>query len=249
MQSQEITNNTQGWPVCIGHRGAAGYAPENTLLSIEKALALGADWIEIDIQLAQGQPVVIHNRRLETTTNGMGLVAVQDSLRLRQLDAGQGQTVPNLVEVIEHINRRAVLNIELKAPGSAQAIVPVLQSFLDRGWKSEDFVVSSFDAHELQDFAQAMPEIRRGWLIAGIPLDYAASAQALDAWSIHLHVDFVNTKLIADAKARGLRVLVYTVNEVEDAQWLLDQGVDGLFSDYPDRIRAVIDAWVPEKAA
>ncbi|MDX1497244.1 MAG: glycerophosphodiester phosphodiesterase, partial [Salinisphaeraceae bacterium] len=72
MKSQEIANNTEQWPVCIGHRGAAGYAPENTLLSIEKALALGADWIEIDIQLAQGQPVVIHNRRLETTTNGMG---------------------------------------------------------------------------------------------------------------------------------------------------------------------------------
>ncbi|MGB1580850.1 MAG: glycerophosphodiester phosphodiesterase [Nevskiales bacterium] len=238
-------------PVCIGHRGAAGHAPENTLLSIDKALELGADWIEIDIQLAQGQPVVIHNRRLDATTNGSGLVAQQDALRLRALNAGQGQGqgVPSLYELIAHLKRRAVLNIELKAPGSAVAVLPILNAFLARGWQPEDFLISSFDAHELRRFAEALPAIRCGLLIAGIPLDYAAAAQTLSAWSIHLHIDFVNTALIADAKARGLKVFVYTVNHSDDARWLLSLGVDGLFSDYPEQMRAVIDSCMPERAA
>lgn len=242
-------NSNQTRPVCIGHRGAAGHAPENTLLSLDRALALGTDWVEVDVQLARGVPVVIHDRRLQPTTDARGLVAAQDALRLRHVDAGRGQHVPSLREVILHLDRRAVLNIELKAPGSAAVTARLIEQFLTRGWKAADFLVSSFDAHELQAFAKCLPAIRRGLLIAGIPLDYAAAAQAMGAWSIHLHVDFVNAALVADAKQQGLKVFVYTVNEPEDAGWLLDLGVDGLFSDYPERMRRVIDGWEPRKAA
>lgn len=238
------------FPVAIGHRGAAGHAPENTLLSIDKALALGADWIEIDVQLARGGvPVVIHNRRLQDSTADAGVVSQQDPQRMRHVDAGRGQHVPTLRELVAHVNRRAVLNIELKAPGSAVATAAVLRGFLKQGWQARDFLISSFDQHELAVMATELPCLRRGLLLGGIPRDYAAAAQAQGMWSIHLQVDFINRDFIADAKARGLRVFVYTVNYEQDAQWLLDNGVDGLFSDYPERIRQVIDSRDAERAA
>ncbi len=244
------TGGRERFPICIGHRGAAGHAPENTLLSMDRALALGADWLEVDVQLARGGvPVVIHNRRLQDSTADAGYVSLQEPQRMRHVDAGQGQHVPTLRELILHVNRRAPLNIELKAPGSGAAVATLLSQLLGRQWQARDFLVSSFDQHELQAFASRLPQIRRGLLLAGIPLDYAAAAERLGAWSINLHVDFVNPAFIADAKTRALRIFVYTVNYPADAQWLLELGVDGLFSDYPERIRQVIDTGIEEKVA
>lgn len=107
--------------ICFGHRGACGHEPENTLRSVRRALELGADGIEVDVHLADGRLVVIHDDTLNRTTNGTGPVAEKSFACLRSLNAGQGERIPTLEEVFDTVNRRAIVNIELKGLGTAGA--------------------------------------------------------------------------------------------------------------------------------
>ena len=100
--------------LCIGHRGACGHEPENTLRSIRRALELGAHGVEIDVRLVHGELLVMHDAKLDRTTNGRGYLARKSLEVLRALDAGQGERIPTLREVFETVHRRAFINIELK---------------------------------------------------------------------------------------------------------------------------------------
>src|SRR5271154_2195490 len=136
--------------LCIGHRGAKGLEAENTLRSVRKALDLGVDGVEIDVYLAGGQLVVIHDDTLERTTNGRGRVEDQSFEYLRSLEAGLGEKIPTLREVFETVNRRAFINIELKGGGTAEPVLELIEEYVNkRGWVREDFLISSFDLHEL----------------------------------------------------------------------------------------------------
>src|SRR5579862_2625349 len=104
---------------CFGHRGAAGHEPENTLRSVRKALELGANGIEVDVQLADDHLVVIHDATLDRTTDGTGAVAEKSFACLRSLDAGRSERIPTLEEVFDAVNRQAVINVEFKGPGTA----------------------------------------------------------------------------------------------------------------------------------
>ena len=106
--------------LCIGHRGAMGHAPENTLLSLKKALEMGAPCVEVDVYFVDGHLLVFHDDRLERTTNGFGYLADHDFEYLRSLDAGEGERIPTLREVFETVGLKAGVNIELKGPGTAR---------------------------------------------------------------------------------------------------------------------------------
>lgn len=224
--------------LCFGHRGARGHAPENTLKAIERGIALGADWIEVDVHVsADGQPVVIHDRWLDRSTSGRGLVADACWEALRGLDAGEGERIPLLEEVFECVAGRAGLNVEIKGAGASDAVVHVAQRWVGRaGWSQDRLLVSSFDHRQLAAVRRAAPELYLGALVGGVPLDLAACAEALSARSIHLSVDFLDPALIADAQQRGLRVYVYTANEPDDIARCRRFGVDGVFTDYPERV-------------
>ena len=112
--------------VCIGHRGASGYEPENTLSSFERAIAMGCRWIELDVYQVEGELIVIHDSTLDRTTNGQGRVASQTLAYLRSLDAGNGQQIPTLTEVISAVDHRAGINIELKGKHTAAPVVALL---------------------------------------------------------------------------------------------------------------------------
>ena len=121
--------------ICFAHRGASGHEPENTLLSIQMALSLGAQWIEIDVHAAEGELVVIHDKRLERTTDGRGYVAEQSLEYLRSLDAGKGERIPLLREVFDLVGRRAGINIELKGHGTATPAVSFIDEYVKpHGW-------------------------------------------------------------------------------------------------------------------
>jgi len=107
---------------CFGHRGARGHEPENTLRSVRKALELGADGIEVDVYFVDGRLMVIHDDTLNRTTNGKGPVAGRTFAELRALDAGKGERIPTLAEVFDAVNHRAVINMELKGPGTAAPV-------------------------------------------------------------------------------------------------------------------------------
>ncbi|MCX7070856.1 MAG: glycerophosphodiester phosphodiesterase family protein [Gammaproteobacteria bacterium] len=225
----------------IGHRGARGHAPENTLLAIDTGIALGAPWVEFDVQRhPSGALLVFHDLTLDRTTNGHGFLADQPLAALRALDAGGGQLIPTLQEVLDLVDQRVGVNIELKsAGGTAEAVAAVIRSQVEAGWPVEKFLVSSFHLPELWEFKQLAPEIPVGALLCGVPLDWAGCALELGAATLNLSSEFVDPRLIADAHAHGIKVYVYTVNDPVEMRLLRQMGVDGVFTDYPDRALAI----------
>lgn len=222
----------------IGHRGAAGYEPENTLLSFKKALEFEVDMVELDAQICKtGEIVVIHDAKIDRTTNGTGFVAAKTFQELRSLDAGKGQFIPTLQEVLDLIDRKTKVNIEIKGEGAAGATFDTIQIYVNqKSWLWDDFLVSSFNHYELLEFKRVAPEVKIGAVIAGIPIGYAECATRVNAYSIHPSKEFINRALVDDAYKRGLKVFAYTPNDFEFIQKIKSLGVDGIFSDFPDRI-------------
>ena len=222
----------------IGHRGACGYEPENTLLSFKKALELGVDMIELDVyRLQDGHVIVIHDDKVDRTTNGTGYVWNKRYDEIKKLDAGEGEQVPSLEEVLNLINRKAKVNIELKGEGTAEAVAEIIKAYIkDKGWEMNDFLVSSFNHPELIKLKKRLPQIRIGALITGIPVDYAKFAEDMNAYSVNLCIEFINKEFVEDAHKRGLKVFVWTANELDDIARMQELGVDGLFTNFPDRL-------------
>lgn len=225
--------------LCIGHRGACGHEPENTLRSIRRALALGADGIEIDVRLVDGELIVFHDARLERTTDGRGPVARQPFAALRELDAGLGERIPTLREVFETVDRRAFINIELKGRTTAAPVEALIREFIGHhGWTHEHFLVSSFHHRELRAITD--PQIRIGLLLTRPSRLYSVSARRVRAWSVQPALRYATERFVEDAHRRGYRVFVYTVNERADLDRMRAIGVDGVFTDFPERVTAQV---------
>jgi len=222
--------------LCIGHRGAMGHAPENTLLSMEKALELGVPWIELDVYAVEGHLIVIHDKTLERTTNGAGYVMDQTFTYLRSLDAGNGQKIPTLDEVFDLVQRKAGINIELKGPDTAEPVAAFIQRYRLRGWTNEEILVSSFNHRELIRIKGFDSEVRIGPLIKEIPEGNAAFAEEMEAFSVHVSLKHITRAFAEDAHHRGLKVYVYTVNQLKDIERMRSFGADGVFTNYPERV-------------
>lgn len=225
----------------IGHRGACGYEPENTLLSFSKALELGVDMIELDVYtLKDGHTVVIHDDKVDRTTDGKGYVLDKSFDEIRSLDAGKGERTPTLEEVLDLTDRKAKVNIELKGVGTAEPVSSMIGRYIEeKDWKEDDFLVSSFNHHELRNFKKLRPEIRIGALTVGIPLDYAKFGAELGAYSVNPCIEFVDRNFVDDAHEKGMKVFVWTVNDPDDMERMRDLGVDGIFTNFPDRGKGI----------
>lgn len=226
--------------IIIGHRGACGYEPENTLRSFAKAIELGADMVELDVQVCRtGELVVIHDDTVDRTTDGHGRVADLSFDELRAFDAGQGERIPTLVEVFDLVDRRVPINVELKSPKVAAPVSKLIAAYRAKGWDADRFIVSSFDHPELARFHALQSDIRIGALIGHLPIDLAKYAADLGAWSASCNREFINSNFVVDAHERGLKVLVFTVNEPRDIKDMAALGVDGIFTNFPDRARHI----------
>jgi len=218
----------------FAHRGASARAPENTLPAVEQALALGADGIEIDVYAVAGELVVIHDARLERTTNGRGRVAASSLAYLRSLDAGQGEKIPFLREVLDLVDRRALVNVELKGPGTAGPTAALVEKYVrERGWRYEDVLLSSFRRRELALARREAPRIPRGLLTRSPFLPPQRLLAEWASFSVHVRLDRVGRRFVDAVHRRGLKVFVYTVNREEDFRTLEAMGVDGVFTDFP----------------
>ncbi|WP_444943616.1 glycerophosphodiester phosphodiesterase [Microbulbifer sp. ZKSA006] len=219
---------------CFAHRGYQQRASENTLEAIQHALELNAEGIEIDVWNIGGQLLVKHDRRLGRLLAGSELITEVHPEILKERPLPCGNKVPTLRQVLELVGSRAQLNIELKGPDCADLFAEEIRAFTqDTGASCEQYIVSSFDHRQLYRCLQLIPEVRRGVLIVGVPLDLAACSVPLKAYSLHTCVDFVNADLIGDAKMRGLKNYVFTVNDPNDLILLAAQGIDGVFTDEP----------------
>jgi len=222
--------------LCIGHRGAMGHAPENTLASIRKALEFGVHCVEIDVYCVDGQLVVFYDSRLERTTNGTGYLLEQNFTDLRSLDAGDGERIPTLKEVFEAVHFQAGVNIELKGPDTARPVVEFISKMRDIGWSDDLILISSFDHRELAKIRQLDPRIKVGAMMVGLPVNDAVFAESLGAYSVHLSLEFIDRRFVDDAHSRGFRVFVFTVNHPDDIIKMGELGVDGVFTNYPERV-------------
>lgn len=230
----------------IGHRGAAGTRPELTRSSFERAIALGCDMIELDVQLTRDRRlVVLHDRRLGRTVAGRGTVRRRSLDELRALDAGAwfgsayaGEPVLSLDDVLDLTRGRVDLNVEIKSPQADWVgTADVLADLLRRHRRLGSTIVSCFDPGALHCLRAREPRARLGVLWEG---RNAASAwplaAALSAVSIHPKWTRVNAGFVAAAHRRELLVLAWTVNDPTAMERLAALGVDGIISDYPERI-------------
>jgi glycerophosphoryl diester phosphodiesterase len=199
---------------------------------------MGCSWVELDVYVVEGELLVIHDNTLERTTNGKGRVMDTSLATLRALDAGTGQQIPTLKEVIELIGHRAGINIELKGPHTAAPVNALLAGYIEGGWRAEEFMISSFKHAEL---ALTDPRYRRGALFSKPVKDYFQRTRELGAFAFNPDIKLVTPQLVAAAHDEGLLVYVYTVNKVADIERMRAYGVDGVFSNYPDRVLAARD--------
>lgn len=220
----------------IGHRGAAGLSPENTLAGFARAVDLGVDGVELDVRMAGSEIVVIHDERVDRTTNGTGLVSELGFAELRRLDAGDGQPIPTLKEVLEVLPRRVMVNIELKGSGTARPVAGIVGDLAVGRRDLPSLLVSSFDHDELRCFREVCPGVPCAPLAGRFSNGLEPTARALDAWSVNLSQRAATEAHVAAVRSWGRRCLVYTVNDPETAQALSAIGVAGVFTDYPDRL-------------
>jgi len=218
-------------PKIMGHRGAKAYEPENTLRSIRRALEMGVEAVEIDVHLSRdGHLVVIHDATVDRTTNGSGRVADLTWAELRRLDAGLGESLPGLEEVVEVVRGRAHLLVEMK---DLRAIKP-LADFFAHHHLFEDAHVISFWHPALKELRQLDPRLRTGVLFVGCPVDPAALANQAGAEALVLHYQYVTPTLVHLAHQAGLQVAVWNIDTVPDLLPLLPLEVDYIGSNAPD---------------
>lgn len=222
--------------ICLAHRGASGYEPENTLRSFSKALELGARWIEFDVRVVDEELIVFHDRTLNRRAGVGGIVEKQSLEELRKLDVGKGERIPLLSEVMALIKGHSRAQIELKGRGTGVRTGEYLNNLVSMGWAPDTFLVSSFDHEEISDFIKQAPTIPVGLLLYGYPANAVEIAQDIKAYSVHLHLETVTPKRVSTLHSLGFKVFVYTVNEIPDIQAMRAIGVDGVFSDFPDRV-------------
>jgi glycerophosphoryl diester phosphodiesterase len=222
---------------CYGHRGAAGHEPENTLLSVKCGIEFGSDWIEIDVHAVSGDLAVIHDERLEKTTNGSGLIKMKSWDYLRSLDAGKGQKIPTLCEVIDCIDRKAGLAIEIKNHDAASLVVgEIHKAIFQKGWSYKQFIVLSLNYLELQMIQCYDPNIRIALVMSGIPKEYAKFAEQIGAYSLFADRSSITPELVEEAHIRGLKVVALDVDSEEDYLLMEAMDVDGVITDYPDKV-------------
>jgi glycerophosphoryl diester phosphodiesterase len=224
--------------VIVGHRGACGYEPENTLASFAKALALHVDMIECDVQYcASGEPVVIHDDTVDRTTNGEGFVAHIALPTLQKLDAGNGQSIPTVQEVIELVQRRAVLDIEIKDPRALNAVGTLITEYSERKhWSYDDFLITSFNHQLLVACKEQFPAIEVAPVFERFEQINFSVIKTIGAKKIVMDYRAVNDELMTVFDVHAVAVFVYTVNDPQEAVLLQRKGVAGIISDYPDRI-------------
>jgi glycerophosphoryl diester phosphodiesterase len=222
--------------IITSHRGAGYLEPENTLRALRRAIDLGVDQIEIDVQLTRdGHLILMHDPMVDRTTNGGGKVAELTFAEIRQLDAGFGEQVPTLEEALALVDGRVVLQIELKGPQTAPAVIHAIEA----ANKQEATILTSFMHQQLVEAKRLNQQIGTGALWGRLPTDAVQQTQRLNAQALHVWHEFITPQLVATAHAEGLFVRAWNANKEEDMRRLIALGVDAIGSDRPDVLLGV----------
>lgn len=235
-------------PRWFAHRGGGSLAPENTLAGIRLAARLGYRAVEFDVMLsADGTPVLIHDETLERTTDGVGNVCDTPDAVLFALDAGGGERIPRFAEAAALCREYGLLaNVEIKpAAGYERLTAEVVARQTGTLWQGAAVMplISSFSLEAVEIARDLAPEIPRGLLFEQVPPDWQREMERLQAVTLHCNARHLADGALAEAHARGIPVLCYTVNTPEHAQDLFGRGVSAVFTDRLDLFAAETSAY------
>ncbi len=210
----------------IGHRGC-NLEPENTLRALKKGMEC-ADFVEVDVRMSRDdEPVVIHDRTLERTTNGRGLVRDFTLAQLKELDAGKGERIPTLQEVLDLVGRRGLL-IEIKEAGSEEKICA---SIKEKGF--ENIMLVSFSPQAIKNAKELLPGIKTGIIYSRAVENPVRLAFGVKAGAILPKFELASKELVEKAHRHGLMVFTWTLNTEQEIRKAMEIGVDGFASDDP----------------
>ncbi|HXG22245.1 MAG TPA: glycerophosphodiester phosphodiesterase family protein [Methylomirabilota bacterium] len=217
--------------IITSHRGAGFLEPENTLRAMRRAIELGVDQIEIDVRPTRdGRLVLMHDPTVDRTTNGTGKVADLSLAEIRLLDAGQGEQVPTLEEVLAFTTGKVILQIELKEAGAMAAVVQAIRA----AGQDDNVILTSFIHSQLTEARRLHPHLPLGALWGRLPVDIVQQTKQLGVQALHLWHEFIDEQLVTNAHAAGLLIRAWNANTEEDMQRLIALGVDAIGSDRPD---------------
>ncbi len=222
----------------IAHRGAKAYEPENTLQAFQKALDLNSDGIELDVHLSSdGHIIVIHDETIDRTTNGKGLVNDFSLAELKSFLIDEKYQIPTLNEVFDLVDKKCLINIELKGLGTPSKVVQLIEEYIsEKNWNYNLFIISSFDWNMLEETSKLNPKIQIG-VLTEENLDTAlAFAEKIKAKAINPDFQLLNAENVKEIQRKGFLVLPWTVNSEKDIQKVKSYNVDGIISDNPDKI-------------
>lgn len=255
--AQEKPNNEI---LIVGHRGAAGHAPENTIASIELAIELGANAIEIDLrQTKDGIPVALHDSDIDRTTDGCGEVSDLTFNELQKLDAGSwfdnqftGERIPSLIEVIDALSDSTILIIEFKGGlGTYNNIEKRTLEIISKNRITNRVILKSFDPDQL-DFIKTLNSslpllyvyaVRIPWLYMIIDTGISfGSVYDFKVEYLQPHLFLLSDSFVDDAKQKGYKIIAWGVDEIDEIKEALNMGVDGIETNYPDRVRELLES-------
>ncbi len=217
--------------IVTSHRGAGFLEPENTLRAIRRAIELGADQVEIDVQLTRdGHLILMHDETVDRTTKGQGKISDLTLAEIRQLDAGQGELVPTLEEALALTDGKITPQIELKGPATATAVVRAVEAV----GRAESVIITSFLHQQLIEVRQLNARLSTGALWGRLPVDVVPRSQQLGVRALHIWHEFIDDKLVSETHGQGLLIRAWNANKEEDIQRLIDLDVDAIGSDRPD---------------
>ncbi len=219
----------------VGHRGVGGIEPENTLRSFKKAIEMEVDYIECDVHLSSdGYPVVIHDDTVDRTTSGKGKVKDLTLKELRELDAGKGEKIPLLEEVLSLVKNKTGIIIEIKDPNAKNKVIETVEN---KKMKDE-VLLASFDSHILHEIKNDFGKIFLSYKNVSLSLFIAKEVKTS---FLGLKYTLIKPEVVRKVKENNLRLLAWTVNEYEDIKKLINLGVDAIASDFPGKIKEMLN--------
>jgi glycerophosphoryl diester phosphodiesterase len=252
----------------IGHRGAAGYEPENTLSSFKRAIQLGVDIIELDVhECKTGELVVFHDSRLNGKTDGKGFIFDFSLNEIKKLKLFESEKIPTLCEALDFINRRVKVNIEIKSSVRAESVSKVIEEYVKKKrWRYSDFIISSFNHKELIKVYKLNPKIQISLLVPELKdmvlhksfrgvflgtffqrkMNFSKMMRLFNIlndnprikiYSVNTPLDILDKMFVEEAHKHKIKVFVWTIDSVKQIEKAKSFGVDGIISNFPDRIK------------
>ncbi|MBT8297634.1 MAG: glycerophosphodiester phosphodiesterase [Maribacter sp.] len=226
-------------PLIIGHRGAMGHETENTMASIQKALEFKVDMIEIDVfRIKTGEVAVFHDQYVDRLANGGGNIEEYNFFDLRKLILDGNHRIPILQDVLKLIDNKVRLNIELKGANTADVVNHIVSYYVkERGWSLDNFLISSFKWEELRELRGLNKDIPIAILTEKNPLNAIDIAKELNAEAINPNFNKLDLAVTTKIKEAGFKVYTWTVNEPSDIELVKSYAVDGIITNYPERVQ------------